>query len=125
MFAQGLYVNFYALMYAVSPRTAHRSIGYLEECAHRAYSDYLNAVDSGKIPNVPAGKIAKAYYHLPENATLRDVILHVRADECMHRDFNHHLAELHDTKGGCDEYPTKMLQEVDNIKNKKKEAVAV
>ena len=35
------------LMY-LSPRTAHRTVGYLEEAAHRAYTDYLRAVDSGE-----------------------------------------------------------------------------
>lgn len=95
MVAQGLYVTFYGAMYALSPKTAHRTVGYLEEAAHRAYSEYLEAIDDGQIKNVPAGTIAKQYYHLPENATLRDVVLQVRGDEAMHRDFNHHLANLH------------------------------
>merc|ERR1712176_524149 len=94
--AQGAYVLAYSILMYMSPRTAHRTVGYLEEAAHRAYTDYLNAVDRGDIPNVPAGDIAKRYYRLPEDATLRDVILHVRADECMHRDFNHHLGDLYD-----------------------------
>ena len=51
----------------LSPRTAHRTVGYLEEAAHRAYSEYLEAVDEGHIPNVPAGDIARAYYRLPES----------------------------------------------------------
>jgi len=93
LFAQGLYVAFYSVLYATSSSTAHRSIGYLEECAHRAYNDYLKAVDNGDIPNRPAPAIAIQYYRLPPDATLRDVILHVRADECMHRDFNHMLSE--------------------------------
>ena len=64
-------------------------------------------MDRGDIPNVPAGDIAKRYYRLPEDATLRDVILHVRADECMHRDFNHHLGDLYDNNE-ADAFPTKM-----------------
>jgi ubiquinol oxidase len=83
--AQGAYVLAYSVLMYLSPRTAHRTVGYLEEAAHRAYTDYLNAVDRGDIPNVPAGDIAKRYYRLPEDAKLRDVILHVRADECMVR----------------------------------------
>jgi hypothetical protein len=31
---------------------------------------------------------------LPESATFRDVILAVRADEVVHREVNHHLAEI-------------------------------
>ncbi|KAJ3221224.1 hypothetical protein HK099_003676 [Clydaea vesicula] len=86
--AQGLYLNAYVLFYCLSPRAAHRFVGYLEEEAFEAYTDYLKAIDDGSIPNVPAPEIAKKYYRLPENATLRDCVLHVRADECMHRDFN-------------------------------------
>ena len=32
---------------------------------------------------------------LPDDATIRDVVLCVRADECMHRDFNHMLSIKH------------------------------
>jgi len=67
-------------------------VGYLEEEAHLAYSDFLRAIDSGEIPNKPAPLIAKKYYRLPDDATIRDVVLCVRADECMHRDFNHMLS---------------------------------
>mmetsp|Transcript_10140 Transcript_10140/g.12195 ORF Transcript_10140/g.12195 Transcript_10140/m.12195 type:complete len:318 (+) Transcript_10140:569-1522(+) len=105
--AQGLYVAAYSVLMFVSPKTAHRTVGYLEEAAHHAYTEYLDAIDSGAIPNVPAGKIAKEYYRLPDNATLRDVVLHVRADECMHRDFNHHLGDLY-ANAEHDEHPTKM-----------------
>eukprot|EP00212_Chloropicon_laureae_P003768 CAMPEP_0197485672 /NCGR_PEP_ID=MMETSP1311-20131121/599_1 /TAXON_ID=464262 /ORGANISM="Genus nov. species nov., Strain RCC856" /LENGTH=385 /DNA_ID=CAMNT_0043028397 /DNA_START=151 /DNA_END=1308 /DNA_ORIENTATION=- len=105
--AQGLYVAAYSVLMYLSPRTAHRTVGYLEEAAHRAYTDYLRAVDEGKIPNVSAGEVAKTYYRLDDSATLRDVILHVRADECMHRDFNHHLGDLYDNNE-ADEFPTKM-----------------
>lgn len=98
--AQLVYLTFYAGLYAVSPQSAHRMVGYLEEEAHIAYTAFLGAIDSGALPNNPAPAIAKKYYNLPENATIRDVVLHVRADECMHRDFNHMLAEKvrkHDT----------------------------
>jgi len=109
--AQGIYVLAYSVLMFLSPRTAHRMVGYLEEAAHRAYTEYLEAVDSGAIPNVAAGTIARQYYRLPETATLRDVILHVRADECMHRDFNHHLSDMYDNKK-ADDFPTKMGEEV-------------
>ena len=64
-------------------------MGYLEETACHEYTLFLNAIDSGRIPNVPAPEIAKKYWNLAPNATLRDVVLVVRADECMHRDVNH------------------------------------
>jgi len=94
MAAQGFYCGVYTLMYLVAPRVAHRFVGYLEEEAVRAYTSYLEAVESGKIPNQPAPDIAKKYYRLPEDATLRDVILMVRADECMHRCMNHRFSEM-------------------------------
>merc|ERR1712118_92620 len=92
-------------------------------CAHRAYTEYLQAVDNGDIPNKPAGAIAKQYYHLPDDATLRDVILHVRADECMHRDFNHHLSDLYDRNEG-DVFPTKMGLDSADEATKEEEASA-
>jgi len=39
MVAQGAYLTAYSGLYLVSPVTAHRSVGYLEECAHRAYNE--------------------------------------------------------------------------------------
>ena len=41
---------------------------------------------------MPAPKIARDYWGLPESATLRDVVLVVRADEAHHRDVNHGFA---------------------------------
>jgi len=87
--AQAFYTPFYALLYAVSPMTAHKFVGYLEETAVQEYTHFLNAIDSQRIPNVEAPEIAKKYWNLAPDAKLRDVVLVVRADECMHRDINH------------------------------------
>lgn len=91
--AQGLYLTFYSTLYLVHSRAAHRLTGYLEEEALRAYTDYLESIDAGRIPNKPAPQIAKDYYRLPDDATIRDVVLHVRADEAMHRDVNHYFGD--------------------------------
>lgn len=64
------YLAFFGL-YLVSPRTAHRVV---------------------RSPNLPAPAIARHYWKLPDNATLRDVVLAVRADEAHHRDINHGFA---------------------------------
>jgi ubiquinol oxidase len=101
--AQYAYAAAYATLYIVSPTTAHRSVGFLEECAHRAYNDYLRAIDAGQIANVPAGEIARQYYHLPDNATLRDVVLHVRGDEAYHALYNHHFADMLKSGRGMDD----------------------
>lgn len=34
------------------------------------------------------------YYQMDENASFRDMVLNVRADEACHRDLNHHFADL-------------------------------
>ncbi len=85
------YVGFF-LLYLISARTAHRVVGYFEEEAVISYSFYLTEIDEGRSPNIPAPAIARQYRKLPDNATLRDVVLVVRADEAHHRDVNHGFA---------------------------------
>ena len=85
------YLAFFAL-YLISAKTAHRVVGYFEEEAVLSYTLYLNEIDEGRSPNVPAPAIAKHYWNLPAEATLRDVVLVVRADEAHHRDVNHGFA---------------------------------
>ena len=41
-----------------------------------------------------APNMARDYYELPEGATMRDLILSVRADESIHRDINHRFSDL-------------------------------
>lgn len=86
------YLAFFAL-YLISPKTAHRVVGYFEEEAVISYTHYLAEIDEGRSPNVAAPEIAKRYWGLPEGATLRDVVLVVRADEAHHRDVNHGFAD--------------------------------
>ena len=85
------YLAFFAL-YLVSSKTAHRIVGYFEEEAVYSYTLYLKEIDEGRSKNVPAPEIAKRYWNLPDSATLRDVVLVVRADEAHHRDVNHGFA---------------------------------
>lgn len=91
--AQAIFVVLYLVMYIISSKTAHRFVGYLEEEAVISYTHYLEEIDTGRIKNGPAPDIAKAYWHLSSDATLRDVILAVREDEVEHRDVNHELAD--------------------------------
>ena len=86
------YVGFF-LLYLVSRRTAHRLVGYFEEEAVLSYTHYLEEIDAGRSPNVAAPAIARHYWKLADDATLRDVVLVVRADEAHHRDVNHGLAD--------------------------------
>ncbi len=85
------YLGFSAL-YLIHPKTAHRLVGYFEEEAVTSYTHYLREIDEGRSANVPAPEIAKRYWKMADDATLRDVVLIVRADEAHHRDVNHGFA---------------------------------
>jgi len=93
LFAQGAFFNGFFLLYILSPKTAHRVVGYFEEEAVYSYTEYLHEVDTGIIPNVPAPEIAIKYWKLKPDASLRDVIIVVREDERHHRDVNHDFAD--------------------------------
>lgn len=80
------------ILYLLSRRTAHRVVGYFEEEAVVSYTLYLKEIDEGRAANVPAPAIARHYWKMTDDATLRDVVLVVRADEAHHRDVNHGLA---------------------------------
>jgi ubiquinol oxidase len=72
-------------------------VGYLEEEAVHTYTILLKQLDEGKVGNwttCPAPKIATEYYQLDPEATMREVILSIRADESIHRDVNHRFTEL-------------------------------
>ena len=93
LLAQISFGIFYTLLYIFFKKTAHRMIGYFEEEAVMSYSEYLAEIDNGKILNRPAPKIAVDYWNLGSDATLRDVVIAVRADEAGHRDKNHEFAD--------------------------------
>ncbi len=97
LIAQGIFLVGFSILYLVSSRTAHRVVGYFEEEAVTSYTLYLQEIDEGRSPNVPAPAIAKHYWKMADDATLRDVVLIVRADEAHHRDINHGFAS---TLGG-------------------------
>ncbi|TQD72051.1 hypothetical protein C1H46_042409 [Malus baccata] len=86
---QGVFFNAYFVGYMVSPKFAHRMVGYIEEEAIHSYTEFLKELDKGNIENVPAPAIAIDYWQLPPDSTLRDVVAVVRADEAHHRDVNH------------------------------------
>ena len=92
MLAQWIFYVGFFLLYLISSRTAHRVVGYFEEEAVVSYALYLQEIDEGRSPNVPAPAIAKHYWKMPADATLRDVVLLVQADEAHHRDINHGFA---------------------------------
>ena len=93
LMAQVSFGIFYTLLYIFFKKTAHRMIGYFEEEAVTSYSEYLEEIDNGTITNSPAPQIAIDYWNLDAKASLRDVVIAVRADEAGHRDKNHEFAD--------------------------------
>jgi ubiquinol oxidase len=77
----------------ISPRTAHRVVVYLEEEAVYSYTEYLAGVDSGTDATIPVPQDAVAYWQLPSDARLREMIITVRADVAKHRDVNHQFSD--------------------------------
>lgn len=92
--AQGVFYNLFFLLYIISNKTAHRLVGYFEEEAIYSYTEYLAGIESGIYPNVDAPAIAIAYWNLPADAKLREVVIAVRQDEMEHRDVNHDFANI-------------------------------
>lgn len=94
---QGAFFNVLFISYLLSPRFSHRFVGYLEEEAVKTYTAMLEDIDS---PNgvlrewstIQAPIECRDYYELDKDATLRDLILCIRADEASHRGTNHYLA---------------------------------
>ena len=88
LLAQGIFFNFYFLMYIFFPRVAHRMVHYFEEEAVFSYTEYLRLVESGEVENILAPKLAIDYYGMKEDAKLSDLIEKVRADEIHHSEVN-------------------------------------
>lgn len=81
---QGIFLSFYTLFYAISPRHCHAFVSYLEEEAVKTYTHAISDLDSGKVPewkNMVAPDIACKYWRLEKGASMRDLLLAVRADE--------------------------------------------
>ena len=119
LIAQFIFIITYALIYLISQRTAHRIVGYFEEEAVISYTEYLNELESGKIPDQPAPEIAINYWNLPLHATLRDVVKVIRDDEAGHRDVNHKFADIIDNRVNKKkniEIEKKQLTTKDNLK---------
>jgi len=95
--AQGIFMTAFVAAYCIYPPLCHRFVGYLEEEAVHTYSDIITSIDNGRLEDWKtelAPQIAVDYWHLRPGATMRDLILVVRADESSHRDVNHTFADL-------------------------------
>lgn len=97
LLAQGAFFNVLFFSYLMSPRFCHRLVGYIEEEAVKTYTGILEKIDAGKLPDLehqPVPRIAIDYWRMPEDASFRDLILVVRADEANHRHVNHTFASI-------------------------------
>jgi demethoxyubiquinone hydroxylase (CLK1/Coq7/Cat5 family) len=97
MMSQFFFISGYGLVYLISPTTAHRFVGYLEEEAVKTYTQIIKDMDDGNLPlweDLAAPQEAIKYWGLEENAKFRDVIVSIRADEVSHREYNHHFADI-------------------------------
>lgn len=92
---QGVFWNIFFVGYVFSPRFCHSLVGYLEEEAVKTYTHALEDVDAGRVwKDQPAPEVASSYWRLAKGATMRDLLLAVRADEASHSHVNHTLSEL-------------------------------
>ena len=83
--------------YLISPTYCHRMVGYLEEEAVRTYTHLIKDIDEGKLKewaDAPVPTIALNYWRLNADATIRDLVLVVRADEACHSHVNHTFAGM-------------------------------
>lgn len=97
LLTQGSFLIFFTISYLLSRRFAHRFVGYLEEEAVVTYTKLLKEIDHGHLPmfeSLPAPLVARDYWCLAPDATFRDVVLAIRADEAHHREVNHTFAEM-------------------------------
>jgi threonyl-tRNA synthetase len=105
---QGVFFNTFLAAYLITPRTCHRLVGYLEEEAVKTYTHAINDIDIvGSDASIwadeQAPEIAINYWNLPFDASVRDVIMAVRADEASHSHVNHTLASMaHDQQNPFD-----------------------
>ena len=112
--AQGIFMTFYLFMYIFFPKTSHRMIGYFEDEAVKSYTEYLELVESGKVMNIRAPRIAIDYYSLSNEARLSDLIISVRADEMHHADVNHSYAD-----GLCNDSNNQYISKADDTSEEK------
>lgn len=95
---QAVFLIYFNTAYFISPKFAHRLVGYIEEEAVHTYTLLIKSLDNGNLKQweyMKAPSEAVHYYGLdPETATMRDVFLSVRADEAVHRSINHHFSDI-------------------------------
>jgi len=91
---------FFIPLYVLSPRTAHRTVGYVEEMAVYTYSNIIELMGTpgSKLHTAWADKavppIALNYWRMGSDASFLDMMKQIALDETNHRDVNHTFAEM-------------------------------
>jgi len=81
---QGFFANGLKAARLLTPRFCKWFGNYVDEEQVQAYSLLLEDMDAGRLPrlaNAQASPMACRYYDLPDGASLREVFLHMRAEE--------------------------------------------
>jgi len=98
--SQGIFFNTFFLAYLIHPHGCHRFVGYLEEEAVKTYTNLIQEIDDHQLPlfqTMKVPSIAIDYWKLSSDATFRDLLLVIRADEANHRLVNHTLSDVQST----------------------------
>lgn len=120
---QAVFVMAYTTFYVLAPRTAHRFVGYLEEEAVLTYTHCVEELNNGTLKDWITRKAPQSaieYWDMHPDATVKDLILIVRADEMMHREVNHRLADLHSDEP-MDHMETVVVESVKKVNEPKNE----
>lgn len=91
-------ICFFRLIACLSPRTSHRSLGYMYESSITEYSNWIDAIEDGDVVNAPAHPMAIKYWDLKTGSTLSTVLAAMRDDIAKFRDYEHARAEIHNIK---------------------------
>jgi len=98
--AQTLMTPSLLLLYLIHPKSIHRFVGYLEETACHTYVNVINKIETPgthlnkEWTQLKAPELAKAYWKLDKDASWKDTLSCIMADECHHRDVNHTFADM-------------------------------
>lgn len=113
--------------YLISPKFAHKFVGYIEEEACATYTKIIKAIEEAPEESDLAAwrterapKIAISYWKLGEEGTVLDLMYAVRADEAEHRDVNHlvsgmkegQINPLYDPQAKMDDMLVKYVKDI-------------
>ncbi|KAK9812623.1 hypothetical protein WJX72_000781 [[Myrmecia] bisecta] len=93
--AEVLFFQLYVVLYLLAPSACHSLVRYMEEEAISLYSTALRDMDEGNLWAAPAPQRARSYWNLPADATLREVLLAMRADAACSSTLNGAFAAMH------------------------------